>query len=158
MAASCSAERAPCLYWSQYPYRRLEAALAFLFWYLSWNKHNIKTMLYTGRFKINRTHTVFPLKSVHSIYMKLSGNHNPSMHGLSYQFHHHIFKIVEMRAVWKKVGKAWNHVLIDKKYTFFKVKFFMKFLNISNTNWDTIKYHSFKEAEIPGVLFDTRVE
>ena len=32
------------------------------------------------------------------------------------------------------------------------------FLNISNTNWGTTKYHSLKEAEIHRILFDTGVE
>ena len=54
----------------------------------------------TYRFKKNRTHC-FPCKirTVHPIYGKFSGSHIPSMHGMSYQFHHHILKIVEMRAV-----------------------------------------------------------
>ena len=34
----------------------------------------------------------------------------------------------------------------------------MKLLNIYKTNCDTITYYSFKEADIPGVLFDTKVE
>ena len=56
--------------------------------------------LYTGHFKTNRTHCLpSKIRTVHSICMELLGNHIPSMHGISYQFHHHIFKIVEMRAV-----------------------------------------------------------
>ena len=54
----------------------------------------------TGHFKTNRTHC-FPskIRTVHSIYGNFLGNHIPSMHGISYQFHHHILKIVEMRVV-----------------------------------------------------------
>ena len=36
------------------------------------------------------------------------------------QSYYPTLKITEMLAIWKKVVKAWNHVLIDKKYTFFK--------------------------------------
>ena len=103
----------------------------------------------TGHFKTNRTHCfTFKIRTVHSIYRNFLGHHIPSMHGISYQFHHHILKIVEMRALFQKVLKVWNHVLIDKKYTFFIFEFFMKFLNISNSNWDTTKYYSFKGAPL----------
>ena len=65
----------------------------------------IKTFKYIKKtntycFKKNWTHC-FPskIRTVHPIYGKFSGSHIPSMHGMSYQFHHHILKIVEMRAV-----------------------------------------------------------
>ena len=64
---------------------------------------NMTNDQYTYRFKKNRTHC-FPskIRTVHPIYGKFSGNDIPSMHGIPYQFHHHILKIVEMRAIKKK--------------------------------------------------------
>ena len=108
-------------------------------------------------FKTNRTHC-FPskIRTVHPIYRTFSGNHISFMHGISYQFHHHILKIVEMQAVWKKSGKSGFCEKVACSGWLFESETDM-FLNISNTNWVIIKYHSLKEAEIYGVLFDTSI-
>ena len=101
------------------------------------------------RFKINRTHC-FPskIRTVHPIYGKFSGNHIPSMHGISYQFHHYTLKIVEMRAVWKKWWNGFCENVACTGWLFEKET--VLFCNISNTNWVMIKYHSLNEAEFMG--------
>ena len=108
----------------------------------------------TYRFKKNRTHC-FPSK-IRTV--RISGNDIPSMHGIPYQFHHHIFKIVEMRAVWKKKGeKSGFCEKVACTGWLFESETIL-FFHISITNWDIIKYHSLKEAETYGILFGTRVE